>query len=290
MHNPVGEYEPEGNAFYLKSSHLESGEHISRYSVRSVLKGYQYYKVGNEEHLLTDENYLIVNKGIKYFSEINSLTKTESVIVALNEDQIQDVYFSLTQPKDKILDSEVDKIPDIEFFSNSYPQNKILKFIFKKIKKEILNGTKDDLVFDHLYYWLIQELILNHLGLVDKLVKKSSSRKSTQLELYRRLGLARDFMDANYTQELKIDRIAQEAALSPYYFIREFKRYFGTTPLIHLNSRRLDFAKYLLRKSNMSIQEVTTSCGFEDQSSFTRLFKRNFNLTPTVYRKLEDIN
>ena len=243
IHNPEGKYDSRSNSFYLRSSQLESGEHISRYSVRSVLRGYQYYNINNDEHLLTDENYLIVNKGQRYYSEINSVSKTESVIVALDEDLIREVYFTLTQPLNKVLNNDSFQSDIIEFFENSYTQNKSIRHIFKTIKNEILDETKDPLVYQHLHYWLIQELILNHLHLVNKVIRKGTSRKSTLLELYRRLSLAKDFMDASYSRRLSIEEISQQAALSPFHFIREFKKFFGMTPLNYLEFKTFEVFK-----------------------------------------------
>ncbi|WP_245917788.1 helix-turn-helix transcriptional regulator [Alteribacillus bidgolensis] len=66
--------------------------------------------------------------------------------------------------------------------------------------------------------------------------------------------------------------IASEVNLSPYYFLRVFKKSMGETPINYLIQLRLNEAKYLLHHTNLSIAEIAYKCGFNSESHFITTF------------------
>jgi AraC-like DNA-binding protein len=90
---------------------------------------------------------------------------------------------------------------------------------------------------------------------------------------------ARRFIDAHYSSELDLDRIAREACISKFHFIRLFRKYYGRTPHTYLKEVRLAAAKRLLQKG-IPIRHVCYAVGFESVPSFTRLFKSTTGNTP----------
>ena len=89
----------------------------------------------------------------------------------------------------------------------------------------------------------------------------------------------------NYIQEhlakaLTVERLAQEASLSPYYFSRLFKQSMGRPLYPYVLEQRLEAAKRLLVAGPLSISEVAARTGFTDQSHLHRHFKRRYGITP----------
>jgi AraC-like DNA-binding protein len=107
-------------------------------------------------------------------------------------------------------------------------------------------------------------------------------RRPTQ---YERLRLARAFLDGHYRMPLTIKRLSQEAALSPYHFIRLFRQAYQQTPHQYLIQRRLERAKELLQSSDLSITDICAEVGFESLGSFSALFRKATGLPPSVYRE-----
>lgn len=103
-------------------------------------------------------------------------------------------------------------------------------------------------------------------------------------DLYRRLCRARELMDDCYSAALDIKQISQTACVSPYHFIRLFKRAFKTTPHQYLKRRRIDKAKELLTRSSMSVTDVCFEVGFQSLGSFSSLFHRTVGHSPLDYR------
>jgi AraC family transcriptional regulator len=73
--------------------------------------------------------------------------------------------------------------------------------------------------------------------------------------------------------------------LSPYYFCRAFKQSLGMPPHRYHNSRRIEHAKTLLAKPELSVTEIGLTVGFSETSSFTAAFRKATGQTPTGYHR-----
>jgi AraC-like DNA-binding protein len=73
------------------------------------------------------------------------------------------------------------------------------------------------------------------------------------------------------------------AGVSRFHLLRSFVRQTGLTPHAYLRQRRLSLAKPMLR-TKMPLSMIAQDLGFADQSHFTRVFKRQFGITPGQYR------
>lgn len=100
--------------------------------------------------------------------------------------------------------------------------------------------------------------------------------------LYRRIVQAKLFIDANYTDNIDLSNIADEAYFSKFHFIRQFKKIYGKTPHQYLIVVRIEKAMQLLRKG-IPVTNVCFSVGFESLSSFSGLFKRIVGQTPSAF-------
>jgi AraC family transcriptional regulator len=85
---------------------------------------------------------------------------------------------------------------------------------------------------------------------------------------------------------LTLGRLAQEAGLSPYHFLRTFERLTGLTPHQYLRRARLREAAIQLAYSEprSKVLDIALDCGFGDVSNFNRAFRAEFGVSPRVYR------
>ena len=98
------------------------------------------------------------------------------------------------------------------------------------------------------------------------------------------LRRARDLMDREYATQLDVAAIARRALMSPAHFSRQFKAAYGETPYGYLMTRRIERAKALLRKGELSVTEVCLEVGCTSLGSFSACFTELVGETPTAYR------
>jgi transcriptional regulator GlxA family with amidase domain len=99
-----------------------------------------------------------------------------------------------------------------------------------------------------------------------------------------RLRRARDLMDRDFAEPLDVPALAREALMSPGHFSRSFRAAFGETPYSHLMTRRIERAKALLRRGDLTVTEVCFAVGCTSLGSFSSRFTELVGETPSAYR------
>jgi AraC-like DNA-binding protein len=99
-----------------------------------------------------------------------------------------------------------------------------------------------------------------------------------------RLRRARDLIDREYALPLNVAALARVALMSTAHFARQFRATYGETPYGYLMTRRIERAKALLRRGDMSVTEVCMAVGCSSLGSFSARFTRLVGETPTAYR------
>jgi AraC-like DNA-binding protein len=99
-----------------------------------------------------------------------------------------------------------------------------------------------------------------------------------------RLRRARDLMDREYASPLDVAALARAALMSPAHFSRQFRAAYGETPYAYLMTRRIERAKLLLRRRDMSVTDVCMAVGCTSLGSFSARFTELVGETPTAYR------
>lgn len=92
-----------------------------------------------------------------------------------------------------------------------------------------------------------------------------------------------ELIDTSLDARLSVVTLAAEAGLSPSHFARAFRESTGRSPHRYLLTQRLERGRRLLAAPGTTISEVAARTGFADQAHFTRLFRREFGLTPGAY-------
>ena len=95
----------------------------------------------------------------------------------------------------------------------------------------------------------------------------------------------KEYMNMNFSRRITLEEVASLVGYSPAYFSRIFKDEMGLTFKEALNSIRIEKSKTLLLSGNASIAEICSMVGFNDQSYYCKVFKRNSGVTPDKFRK-----
>ena len=100
----------------------------------------------------------------------------------------------------------------------------------------------------------------------------------------RRLAHVLEYMHLHYQESLTLDRLAEEAGVSPFHFVRLFREAIGVTPHRYLVKVRMKAAASLLADTDLSILDIALECGYQSQSHFSAAFRRHFSCPPSRCR------
>lgn len=111
-------------------------------------------------------------------------------------------------------------------------------------------------------------------------------KRSEQENLISDSGItsALGYMIQNYSKQIRINKLAQIARTSESNFYAAFKKQFGVSPISYINHYRLSLAAEKLIQSDASINEIACSVGINDSLYFSKLFKKEYNMSPKEYR------
>jgi AraC-like DNA-binding protein len=98
------------------------------------------------------------------------------------------------------------------------------------------------------------------------------------------LRRARDLIDREYARPLDVPALARAAFMSPSHFSRRFRASYGETPYSYLMTRRVERAKALLRRGDLSVTEVCLAVGCTSLGSFSTRFSELVGESPSAYR------
>ena len=98
------------------------------------------------------------------------------------------------------------------------------------------------------------------------------------------LKISKIIYDNLEKEELTIDFIAKETALSKIQLYRKIKENLEQTPTEYIRSIRLNHAEKMLKTTNKTVLEIMYDCGFNNKAYFYREFSKKFGVTPKEYR------
>lgn len=98
------------------------------------------------------------------------------------------------------------------------------------------------------------------------------------------LASAISYIEDHYLEQVTLEEIATRSGISVRHLNRIFRAYYQTSPIAYLQRLRLDRACTLLKRTDLSITEISYECGFNDSNYLTRQFKKTFGISPKSFR------
>lgn len=112
-----------------------------------------------------------------------------------------------------------------------------------------------------------------------------SDARSRHLADITAIRRVRDRIDREYDQPLNVPELARGVYLSAGHLSREFRRIYGESPYSYLMTRRIERAKTLLRRGDLTVTEVCFAVGSSSLGTFSTRFTELVGVPPSVYRR-----
>ena len=118
--------------------------------------------------------------------------------------------------------------------------------------------------------------------LLSLVFRKMAENQNSRLSVSDRLL---QYIRQNCHGKLSVSDMARRCGYSSEHFSRMFKAYTGKSPLEYITECRIGKASELLLKTDKSIEEIFSECGFSDRTAFFRKFSQSMGVTPLQFRK-----
>jgi two-component system response regulator YesN len=144
-------------------------------------------------------------------------------------------------------------------------------FSYRKDYLDIAMGYTD---YEELRQWF--------LGKMTDICCSIRNQKEAQSDSVVKRAMA--YIEENYSRDISLDEVSREVNISPYYFSKLFKEESNENFIEYLTRIRIEKAKEMLENPEFSIKEVSLRSGYADPNYFSRIFKKQTDMTPREYK------
>lgn len=253
-------------------------------SIKSFYNGKADYQVKQREYQVDQKNFLILNECTKYRLTIDSRNETESFCVFFSPEFVAEVVSGLNSSDEQMLDLNPKHLNGIRLFEKNYSHEGLVSRLLKngRIKSEL---GMSDIEKDEFYHQLLNAIIQQNSKTLQDTNRLSYKKKSTRKEIYQRVIFAKDFIDSNYHNNLRLKDLATIALLSENHLLRNFNQIFEVTPFQYISQKKIQEAKRQIQESNKPIKDIASDLGYSSFSNFSNYFKLVVGQSPSAVRK-----
>ena len=272
----------QNRVYYGEVQEYFSNNAFRNFSIKLILQGTAQYKTENAQYNIKANNYLVTYKQ-KGSVIINSPTLVRGLFIDLKAETINEAISIITAKKNDNLDNlRAAHFFSTDFFENTYTlKNTDLDYTLKELHSGIVNNTIS--IRDETFLAIAEKIVLQEQSNNISLNNLAAVRSTTKKELLKRLLTGKEYMDDCFLKNPGISEIVGQCNMSPFHFFRSFKLAFGYTPYQYMLNKRLDHAKALIALG-YSFSSIAYQCGFADIFSFSKAFKKQYNVTPSKFK------
>jgi AraC family transcriptional regulator len=251
-------------------------------SVFTNVTGKSRVTCGSKQVTIQEGYFFITNHDQRYTLEIDKNEPTETLNIHFGEYFADQVFNTLKLQPAKLLDNGFFTAPHnrIECYNKLYYRDSHFNLLAGQLK----NNNGNNLFEEEKLYELMVHLLRQN-NEVTKIERNIPALKNaTRHEIVKRLLAATDYIYSFYHRDITLEELAGVACLSKFHFLRLFKIAFHKTPHQFINDVKVEHARVLLRRTAMEVNTIARLLGFENTSSFSRMFYHQTGLYPSQYR------
>lgn len=120
------------------------------------------------------------------------------------------------------------------------------------------------------------------------LLMESSWNRERQVREPRKMDIrqVKAYLDGHFREKITLESVAVRFFVDKHHLARRFRSEYGTTVTQYIHRLRITEAKWMLRFTDKTVEEIGLSCGAGELPYFSRLFKQLEGVSPTGYRNL----
>jgi AraC-like DNA-binding protein len=206
---------------------------------------------------------------------VKSLDSYERIIISVSEHLMDDFVSSSPSMKENIIYQKTHGSHRLHLHSKDFQD---ILSLLQELNVRLKKG--EDTFSFSLHYLLFQVL---------QVVFNPASNRldiSNMEQLDQRFISILEYIESHLTEpDLSLERISEHFHLNKYYFSHYFKKNMNLPFYRYVSLKRLSFAVTMIKQNQLSMEKIALNCGFPDYSSFYRLFKKEYSLSPKKFQK-----
>ncbi len=234
-------------------------EEYEYYTVHILLNGYGFFRIAGREYFLKKGDVFLITPGQAhmYCSRLDS--RPVLLWAELRGGSCREIFSRFSAVEGYALqnagtDKLTEKMLDLLFYMKEYENKR--ESVYKKSAE----------IYSFLMCLLeISESMSKHPS--DTFVK------------------AAVYIDEHFTEGICVETLAENLHISRGYLNRLFRKGIGMSPVKYMMMKRMEYACYLLRTTELSCEKISGAVGMYDNAYFYRIFRRVMGMTPVQYRK-----
>lgn len=254
-------------------------------SLKCSFAGPVTYVVDGRRVTVEEDRYMLVNQQRLYASYVQHEAPVRAFSLFFGQPMVDDVVHSLTTSPDELLDNAPPALAGEGFFEYLQAHDETLHERLKELYRAHLHNQLQPGWLQEKLREVMAALVRTDRVLRGQIARLPLAKASTRLEIFRRVSVARDYLESNYPDSgLSLEVLAEQACLAPHHFLRSFKQVIGQTPHQYLLRLRLEKGRRLLSLGSFTVAQVSWLVGFESWEQFSRQFRRHFGTPPGAVR------
>lgn len=232
------------------------------YILHYILSGKGIYKVGNRKYkLMEGQGFLIEPEAVTYYQADEKEPWTYLWI-----------GFAGTHAERFL--------QDLGLNGNQH----IFQSRYKGELKRIVSQMLENDTFSQTHQFYLQSLLYEFFAVLTRDAQTEAVTEENRDSVY--VKKAVNFIQNNYFREIGVSEIAEHVGVSRSYLYKVFTKNLQASPKEFLTRLRLVRARELLEITELSVESVAMSCGYQDVLVFSKAFKKEMGVPPSRYRKM----
>ncbi|MEP5612226.1 MAG: AraC family transcriptional regulator [Cyclobacteriaceae bacterium] len=257
----------ENTVVKFSPSDLVNDTYKSNHSIKFAKNGYEEYEIDGKYEKLRTAETMLVNGG----RDVIARSCGEAVAIFLEDELISEVAQALRS-------REVENADVLGAKSIQRIDARNFQSVWYKLYED------QQVILTEEFYYEVGAIyvtsFIGNSGVNGVSLFKSQLAKAENID---KLQVAKTFVFDNIDTKVSLEEIAREAAMSKFHLLRNFKHFYGTTPLRLHTWLRLNRAKALLKSDCHNVSDVAHLMDYPDLATFSKQFKQQNGMPPSCY-------